>query len=158
MNNISIESATQLNKILSFLPENRKKKIPENIWIKIKDKTDYSYDTKINAVQDIKEENVFPETRKYMSFIFLNYLATEEEKEEYIKIIKNNEVKYQEFLNKKYSMDNLFKQTKTLVDLEEKKTELPVKMEKNFFNSVIYKIRSLFSRYIKKIRKEKGEK
>ena len=120
MNNISIESATQLNKILSFLPENRKKKIPENIWIKIKDKTDYSYDTKINAVQDIKEENVFPETRKYMSFIFLNYLATEEEKEEYIKIIKNNEVKYQEFLNKKYSMDNLFKQTKTLVDLEEK--------------------------------------
>ncbi len=73
MNKISVDSATQLNRILSFLPEDRKQKIPPNIWKEIDQKTDGSLNTKINEVTDIKEENISQETRKYLSFIFLNY-------------------------------------------------------------------------------------
>ena len=105
MNKISIEAASQLNKILSFLSEIEKKKIPEDIWNKIKDKTDNHIDTKISKVSDITEENILPETRKYLSFLFLNYLATEEEKEEYSKILENNEERYLNFLSKKYSIE-----------------------------------------------------
>ena len=138
MNKISIDVATQLNKILSFLPDNVKKNIPQDIWKKINDKTDNNLYTKINEVRDIKEENILPETRKYLSFIFINYLATEEERKEYTKIVKNNEEQYQKILNKKYSVDNIFKK-----DLKQEKQEQ--------VNIIIYK-EPLWKRMINKIK------
>ena len=140
MNNIKIESATQLNKILSFLPDDRKNKIPNSVLKQIEDKIDNSIDTKIYDIKDIKEENLLPETRKYLSFIFLNYLATEEEKKEYTKILKENEIRYQEYLNKKYNTDNIFKNN---IKNTSSKTELPIE----------YKERSLWKRIWNKIKK-----
>ena len=138
MNNISIESATQLNKILFFLPENKKTKIPKNIWKIINDQTDNNISTRINEVSDIKQVNISSETRKYLSFIFLNYLATEEEKKEYIKIIKNNEEQYQKFLNKKYRTDDIFNKKKTFQGTMQENKEgnkLPIKRKKGFSGS-----------------------
>lgn len=150
MNNISIQSATQLNKILSFLPENRKVKIPQNIWKIINDKTNNNIDIKINEISDIKEENILPETRKYLSFIFLNYLATKEEKEEYIKIIKNNEEQYQDFLSKKYDIDKIFEKRKLVNENKENKEEinnLPIERKERFFEFIFNKLKKLFIRY-----------
>lgn len=138
MNEISIDVATQLNKILSFLPDDVKKNIPQDIWKKINDKTDNNLYTKIKEVRDIKEENILPETRKYLSFIFINYLATEEERKEYTKIVKNNEEQYQKILNKKYSVDNIFKK-----DLKQEKQEQ--------VDIIIYK-EPLWKRMINKIK------
>lgn len=148
MNKISVDSATQLNRILSFLPEDRKQKIPPNIWKEINQKTDDSLNTKINEITDIKEENMLQETRKYLSFIFLNYLATKEEKEEYVKIIKNNETQYQKFLSKKYNVDNIFKERKTSSNIEtevieEKRNNLPIEYKEGFFKCILNKIKSL---------------
>ena len=149
MNNISIESATQLNKILFFLPENKKTKITKNIWKIINDKTDNNISTRINEVSDIKQVNISSETRKYLSFIFLNYLATEEEKKEYIKIIKNNEEQYQKFLNKKYRTDDIFNKKKTFQGTMQENKEgnkLPIKRKKGFFEIIINKIKKLFQK------------
>lgn len=131
MNKISIDSATQLNKILSFLSEDINKKIPKDILKIINDKTNNNICANINEVKDIKEENILPETRKYLSFIFLNYLATEEEREEYTKIIKNNEEEYQKFLRKKYNVDNIFKKKENSKrkkqEYKEVRSNLPIK-------------------------------
>ena len=150
MNKISTKSATELNQILSFLSDETKKKIPEDVWKQINEKTDKSISTKINAISDIKVENILPETRKYLSYIFLNYLATDEEKEEYIEIIKNNEAQYQKYLNKKYKTDNLFSKKSKAHDFEqnniEKKTNLPVVRRKSIFQFVFDKIKRLFKK------------
>ncbi len=147
MNKISIESATQLNKILCFLPEDMKKKIPKDIWKQINDKTDNNICTKINEIKDIKEENISTETRKYLSFIFINYLATEAEKEEYTKIIKNNEEQYQKTLRQKYNIDNIFNKKETLVEteqeLKEQQNNLPIEHKENLFKIILNKIKSL---------------
>lgn len=144
MNEISIQSATQLNKILSFLSEDVKKKIPEIIWKKIYEKIDTHIDTKINEVSDIKEENILPETRKYLSYIFLNYLATKEEKEEYIEILKNNEEQYQGFLKKKYNTENMFRKKENLIEEE---NYLPIIHKKNnIFRLIFDKIKKLLGR------------
>ena len=149
MNRISIESATELNKILSFLPENIKQKIPENILKKIADKADNKVYTKINEISDIKIENILPETRKYLSFIFLNYLATEEEKNEYIKIIKNNQEQHQKILNEKYNIDNIFDK-KEVIQIDQKsvkeKENLLIENKESFFKIILNKFKSLFSR------------
>lgn len=144
MNEISIQSATQLNKILSFLSEDVKKKIPEIIWKKIYEKINTHIDTKINEVSDIKEENILPETRKYLSYIFLNYLATKEEKEEYIEILKNNEEQYQGFLKKKYNTENMFRKKENLIEEE---NYLPIIHKKNnIFRLIFDKIKKLLGR------------
>ena len=144
MNKISIYSATQLNRILSLLIEDKKEKIPKDIWKEINNKTDSRLNMKING------ENILPETRKYLSFIFLNYLATEEEKKEYTKIIKNNEEQYQKALDHKYSIKNIFdkKEISKKIDKEyvEERKKLPVKYKERFFEFIFNKIKSLFGK------------
>lgn len=151
MNKMSKDSATQLNQILSFLPEDEKRKIPQNIWNEINNKTDNSINTKIYNIEDITNENVLSETRRYLSFIFLNFLATDEEKEEYIKIIKNNEKRYQKCLSEKYSVDNMFIKRQNRTDInqeyeEEKKENLPIVHKEKFFIFILNKIKSLFKK------------
>lgn len=149
MDNLSTDIATQLNKILSFLSEEQIEKIPKEIKKEIKNKSNSSMDTKINRVEDIKEENILPETRTYLSFIFLHYLATEQEKEEYTKIIKNNEEEHQKMLSKKYSIDNKFKQREKAKQIEtQEKIDLPIQYQKNFFKFILDKLKSLFKKRI----------
>lgn len=148
MNKISVESVSQLNKILSYLSENEREKIPENVWKIINNKTDKNIDTKINEVSDINEKNILPETRKYLSFIFLKYLATEEEKVEYNTILKSNEEQYQIFLNQKYSIDNIFDKRENLANVKheniEEKSNLPVIQKQKFWKIIFNKIKRLF--------------
>ena len=151
MNEISVETATQLSKILAYLPDNMKKKIPNEILKKISNKTDSTIDTKINDVIDVREENILPETRKYLSFIFINYLATEEEKEEYTKIIKNNEERYQQFLSKKYDVEKIFNKRKehSINETQEYSAErnrLPIERKENFFQFILNKIKGLLKK------------
>lgn len=149
MNKISKESATQLNKILSFLPEDKMRKIPEDIWKQIIDKTDNSVNTKIDDIEDITNENILLETRKYLSFIFLNYLATDEEREEYTKIVKSNEEQYQKFLNKKYNVDNIFRNKESIVTINQEHIEennLPIECKEKFFEFILNKIKSLLKK------------
>lgn len=149
MNKITIESATQLNKILYFLPEDRKRKIPKDIWEILKHKNSDKLETGINKIEDIKEEKILLETRKYLSYIFLNYLATEEEKEEYIKIIKDNEEYHQQCLGQKYNVDSIFKKKEFSVKTKKEyieKTELPIVYKENVFKIMINKIKNLFKK------------
>lgn len=146
MNKISIETATQLNQILSFLPESIKIKIPIDILKRINDKTDSEIYTKINNVSDIKIENMLPETRKYLSFIFLKYLATEEERNEYLKILKNNEKQYQNMLSKKYDIDNIFDKNIHQSNIKQENSNLPVERKEKLFQIILNKLRKFFQK------------
>lgn len=144
MNKISVETATQLNQILSFLPEVIRLKIPTGIWKRINDKTDNNIHTKINNVSDIKIENMLPETRKYLSFIFLKYLAKEEERSEYLKILKNNEKQYQNMLSKKYDIDNIFDKNIHQSNIKQENSNLPVKRKEKLVQIILKKLRKFF--------------
>lgn len=144
MNEISVQSATQLNKILSFLTQEDKQKIPADM-IRILEKKADTIDTKIRKISDIDEENILPETRKYLAYIFLNYLATEEEKQEYSIILKNNERQYQNYLKKKFNPENIFgsKQKNIKNESIEEKQNLPVVSKKNIFQWIWEKLKRI---------------
>ncbi len=145
MNEISVQSATQLNKILSFLTQEHKQKIPADMIHILEKKADTQIDTKINKISDIDEENILPETRKYLAYIFLNYLATEEEKKEYSIILKNNERQYQNYLKKKFNPENIFgsKQKNIKNENIEEKQNLPVVSKKNIFQWIWEKLKRI---------------
>lgn len=143
MNNMSILTASQLDKIINFLPYEQKVKIPENILEFIKNKSS-NIDTNINKIEDINEKNVSSETRKYLSLIFLNYLASKSEKEEYIKILKRNEEHHQIYLSKKYNIDNIFNKRK--LNNIKPINNLPIPKKEGLFEHIINFIKKLFSK------------
>ena len=108
-------------------------------------KTNNNIDTKMNKIEDIKEENILFETKKYLSFIFMNYLSTENEKQEYKQIVKNNELQYQKFLSKKCNVDDIFRKNEKIKNIENEKqaSSLPIEYKETFLEFVIRKIKKL---------------
>lgn len=74
----------------------------------------------------------------------MNYLATEEERKEYSEILKNNEEQYQNFLSKKYSIENVFNKRKNSINISQEYSQLPIEYKETFFKSILNKIKKLF--------------
>lgn len=142
MNNIRVQAATELIKIITFLPEEYQNRIPKEEIQYLNSLKDEKYITKINKIEDITAENMLDETRKYLAYIFINYLSTGEEREEYESILKENETKYQKKLEEKYDIQKIFEKRKN--DNTEK--ALIIVKEKTLFEIILEKIKSLFKK------------
>ncbi len=145
ISNLNSKTATELYKILSFLNKKDLEKIPKEEREYIEKLKDNTMTSKINNVSDIRIEKIDEETKGYLAYIFLNYLASEEEKAEYINIINENEARFQKELSEKYDIQKKFN------DIKNKKTcnqevALQVVREKNIFQKIFDKLKEMFSR------------
>lgn len=145
MSSISPKSAKELYQILSFLSENDFKKIPGEEIEYIERIKDNNYITNINSMEDINSNNIMEETQKYLAYIFLNYLATEEEKIEYREILKENEKRYQKELEEKYDITKIFeKRNKKINNTREQEKSLTVIKNKSLLEIILEKLRKIF--------------
>lgn len=98
---------SEVNEILSQLDNDALEKIPKKLLDSFKENAgvDVSYIKRDIPLEDL---NLQPETKEILAVISFNYLCDEEEKEYWNQKFKENEIKYQEELRKKYSVDNLF--------------------------------------------------
>ena len=83
---IDKKAYTEVYKLIEILPEELKKKIPEDFIDVIKNNMDTSYKFEIDT-ENIEEIDLLGDTEKILSVIYTDYLATEEER----RIIKNKE-------------------------------------------------------------------
>lgn len=145
MDRMTKNTACQLYEIIDRLSMEDREKLPDNILRLIEVKIDgYRLDDKIISIDDIE---LTDEAKKYLGYIFLNYLANEDEKTEYQKIIFENEERYQADLRKKYDTKIMFQQNKIKIHKDiEKPTELAIVETKKWWNKIIDK----FKRMIKK--------
>lgn len=145
MNNMTKSAACQLYEIINQLPNEEKSKIPENVIVIIDEKKDdYILTNNEFVIDDI---NLTEETKKYLAYIFLNYLASENEKDEYEKIISENERRYQKKLSEKYSTQNLFsKKEVEKLEVLEITTDLTTSEKLNWWEKILEKIKDLFKR------------
>lgn len=143
MNNISPTVANELNQIITLLPKEEYSKIPQTIIDKINKKQDNSYITNINKIDDINQDKIMDETKQYLSYIFLNYLANEEEKEEYNIILKENEERYQNELKKKYDIEKVFEQRRKITT---DNNLVIIQPEKTLIARILEKIKKIFQR------------
>ena len=80
----------------------------------------------------------------------MKYWCSDEDKENYSKILKENEKNYQKEQRIKYNQDNLFKEKnkkelKTETNIQENKKDIPVIIEKkSFWRKIIDSIKSVF--------------
>lgn len=153
MNKISPRSANQLYEIIQLLPEYSKEKIPISIINLLKDKKLDTGEITISTIEHINNDALLDETKKYLSYIFLNYLASEDERKEFNQILEENENKYQKTLKEKYNPDNIFNNGKSIendIKLDEIKLE-EISLEKNN-NLIKVEEKNFWSKIIKRIK------
>ena len=90
----------------------------------------------IDKDKKLKDQNISEETKDLLSLIYYDYIATDEEKNEIIKIWSENQLLHQEKRDKKYSQENLFK-NKSANEYKQEITNLPSIIQKE---TVIQKI------------------
>ena len=140
------EAATEINKILSYLPTEYVKKIPIKLRKFFEDVESKEYIPNIDPYKQLDKQDLKPKTQTLLTIIYRNYWCTEQERAELDKILIKNDKKYEKELREKYNPDDIFKnKQKILTTIQD--TNLPIEIRKeNFIKRLINYIKELFNR------------
>ncbi len=132
--------------ILKFLGNKYINKLPKKLLSLFEDNKNPKYIPNIKPNIPLEEQELLPDTINILAMLKLDYWCkNENEKEELVKLLTENEKKYQEEIHKKYDTDNIFKnkdnskQTKQVI--EKNLTIIP---EEKWYNKIIKKLKSIF--------------
>ena len=147
------EAYVEVLDIIKHMDKTLVSKIPQKMINLLTENSSKEYKVELDYTKSLKEMNLKPKTSAVLTLIFINYLCDPEKREEYINKLNENEKKYQEELNEKYSYDNLFNSKKG-IDEENKtqkisktissNTEMIEYKEKNIIDKIFEKIKQLF--------------
>ena len=135
----------ELDEVLCHLIEDDLKKIPENIRNSIKKEKDKNYIWKYDESKELKEQNLDRKTIAILSYLNMEYLLNDEQKELMEKFHKANEQKTNKEKQEEYNTDNILKkEVQSSQDnlLTNKITILENK--KSFFEKILNKIKNFF--------------
>ena len=85
--------------------------------------------------------NLQPKTKAILAIIYKKFWCDNDKKKEINNTLKNNEIKHQEELRKKYNPDNIFKGKETKVEAIEKSVSMV-----EYKESIFTKIKNWFKR------------
>lgn len=143
MNDNIAKAYTELYEILRFIPKDRYNKIDKKFLEDIEEQRDKNYNYKVEHIIDFENQPMLEETRALIAIVYKDYLATEEERNEFIKELRIKEAKIEDEKRLKYSVDVFENKRK-----KENKTEenYIVKFkDKNFFEKIIDFFKRLLS-------------
>ena len=102
-------ACTEVFEILSYMNRETVMKIPFEILSIIKENRNINYVSKIDKNDMFNPNNLSEDAISILSWLDLEYLASNESKEEKLKIYQENEELYQQKLKEKYNADKIFK-------------------------------------------------
>ncbi len=138
----------EVDEILNYLSEDDLQKIPEDIRNAIKEKKDKEYAWKYDETKPLKEQNLSRDTIVILSYLNIEFLLNEEQKELMHQIHALNEKKAEEKKKEMYSADNLFKNKKqeNVQNEQPEENSLIESKKENIFVRIISRIKNLFLR------------
>ena len=127
------------------------KKLPSTMMPYLMKNCNFDSIPVIDKNKRIEEQNISEDARIFLTMLKLKYWCdSEEEKNELIKLLKENERQYQEDLAKKYNIDNLFKNknnfSEGIQDNDITDTAIVDYKEKNFIQKLFDKIKHLLKK------------
>lgn len=139
---------TEVDEILHHLSEEDLKKIPDDVKQLIEENKDKEYTWNYNEEVPLKDQEISRDTIAILSYLNMEYLLNEEQKELMNVIHEMNEQEKRReeyFSGKKYNSDDLFKnnQHKENKEVKEKRIAMTEVKKDNFFRRIINKIKSL---------------
>lgn len=125
--------------------------IPKKLLDFFEEQSDKEYQCNFDYNNDFEEIDLRDETYGIISMICYNYWCkTQQEKDEYIKLLDQNERKYQELLNSLYNVENIFQKNdldkdKNIICLEDN-NNLPANYKENFITKLKKFVKKLFKK------------
>lgn len=123
-------------------------KIPQNVLNKIESNKDSQYYLEYDITQNLNNQKISEEAKDLISALFLQYVMDENTKKELVDICKNNDILYNEDLQKKYSYDSLFPNKEhniNSINDNISNSELSLTIQKNnWFSKLITIIKNFF--------------
>ena len=148
---INTKTYSEIYEILNILGKDFINKLPEKLYLLIDKERDKNYTPNLLRENGILDESkISKETIALFSVLNINYfIQDEEEKKKWLNTFKENEIKHQEELRKKYSPDNIFKNRAISDGIYSENIEnKPIKNEK----SLIKVKESVFSKIVRSIK------
>lgn len=138
--------------ILQYLPKEEFEKVPLKLRNLIEENRNLNYVFEYDNGKTLINQDIYEETKDFISGIYITYICQEEEKLSIIKKCKENDVKFEEELNRKYNTDNLFKKPDNAFKQEnrqernqEEQTQIMV-IEEKWYTKIINKIKNIFKK------------
>lgn len=132
----------ELDEVLNYLSKENLYKIPEEIREGIKSQKSKEYIWKYDETKKLKEQNLNRKTIAMLSYLNMEYLLNNEQKELMKEIHEINEQNQEKENQEKYNMNNLFNNTKN--DTAQSEVAL-VEMKKHKWYSTIFNfIKNIF--------------
>ena len=134
----------QLDEIFNYIPNYELSKIPKEIRKGIKEQKNKDFIWKFDKTKELKEQNLDRKTIAMLSYLNMEYLLNNEQKELMEKIHKANEQKLEKEKQEKYSSNVLFKNTDNNT-IQSQVALIEVK-ENKWYNKILEFIRNIFKR------------
>lgn len=107
MNNKYGKAYAEVLEIIKYLPQNEYKKIPTSKIEFYENNKDKEYKFNFDPAKPLEEQNISKEANVVIVTLFRDYFASDNQKEKLKRILIDNEKKYNEELELKYS-SNMF--------------------------------------------------
>ena len=138
------EAAVEVLEILEHTRKEDVDKISKKFLDFLKEHSSRTYKSNLDHTKTIQEMNLSSKTQALLGIIYIKYWADKQEKIKFLNECKEREDIYQEQLEEKYSVENLFARKN---ENKNEITELPTVIEKeNIIQRIIKKIIGIFRR------------
>jgi len=137
----------EFREIVKFFPKNEYKKIPKSFIKFIEENMDNNYEYKVEHVDDFHNQKMLEETRILLSIVYRDFIASDEEKKQIIKLENEELLQEEKIKQEKYDINVLFEKRVN----DKIKIENEVLIEKNiivlkekWYKKLLNKIRDFF--------------
>jgi len=140
----------EVDEVLSYLSEDDLLKIPEEIRQMIKDNKDKEYVWKYDVSKELKDQDLNRNTIIILSYLNMEYLLNEKQKQFMQELHEFNEKKLEEEKAKQYNPDDIFKNKhKDIEEVPNTEEQSLIVYKENVFTKIINKIKNFFAGFRK---------
>ena len=136
--------AVELLEIFKYIDRKIYEKIPSKIIVELEKNKNKEYHFTIDKNVSLEEQKIKKETKSMLSWIFLKYCVSKEERKEILAEIKKKQLIEEHDEEDKYTVD-VFKNT-PLEETKKENIELMVVETKPWYKKIINKIVNFFKR------------
>ena len=142
------EGISETLDILNHMENTYTEKLPKKFREFLEKNKSVDYIPSLDHSKKINEMNLKEKTKDILAIIYMNYWCTPEQKEDYQKVLNENEKRYQEKQKEKYTLDNVFKNKKQrfIKDKEDDTQVSMIEHKESFISKIVKKIKSIFKR------------
>lgn len=144
---INQEYGFAISETLDILNHTKKadvEKISERFLKFLKENASKTYVSTIDFNKPLKEMNLTPKTIGILSIINKKFWCNEEQRKEFERILKQNELIYQNELREKYNPDNIFENRNNSNIVDEK--SMAIISQEKWYQKIFNTVKRLFKR------------